>query len=93
MARDLLDQQIIDAQGRKVVRVNDVTFEMQRENGDDPLWVLDVDIGIRSIFRRLMQGVLPPRWVRRLQTGIPPHSIPLGILQYSGARSAAAPAA
>ena len=26
MKRDLLDQQIIDAHGRKVVRVNDVTF-------------------------------------------------------------------
>src|ERR1019366_2154360 len=26
MVRDLLDQQIIDAHGRKVVRVNDVTF-------------------------------------------------------------------
>ena len=29
MVRDLLDQQIIDAQGRKVVRVNDVTFEIR----------------------------------------------------------------
>jgi len=28
MVRDLLDQQIIDAKGRKVVRVNDVTFEL-----------------------------------------------------------------
>ena len=39
------------------------------------LWVLDVDIGMRSIFRRLVQGVMPPRWIRRLQAGIPPHSI------------------
>jgi Mg/Co/Ni transporter MgtE len=37
--------------------------------------VLDVDIGIRSIFRRVMQGLLPPRWVRGLQSRIPPHSI------------------
>ena len=71
----MLDQQIIDAQGRKVVRVNDVTFELRRENGGDALWVLEVDIGIRSIFRRLLQGALPPRWVRRLQGRIPPHSI------------------
>ena len=75
MARDLLDQQIIDAQGRKVVRVNDVTFEIRHETTATILWVLDVDIGIRSIFRRLVQGVLPPRWVRQLQVGIPPHSI------------------
>ena len=75
MVRDLLDQQIIDAQGRKVVRVNDVTFEMHHENEGDQLWVLEVDIGIRSIFRRLLQGVVPPRWIRRMQGRIPPHSI------------------
>jgi len=75
MARDLLDQQVIDAQGRKVVRVNDLSFEIRHEAGGDVLWVLDVDIGIRSIFRRLVQGVLPPRWIRRLQEGISPRSI------------------
>src|SRR6266849_9431745 len=75
LTRDLLDQQIVDAQGRKVVRVNDVTFELREENGSQILWVLEVDIGIRSIFRRLLRGVLPPLWIRRLQGGIPPHSI------------------
>jgi magnesium transporter len=75
MGRDLLDQQIIDAQGRKVVRVNDVTFEIHHENEGDQLRILEVDIGIRSIFRRLFQGVMPARWVRRLQKRIPPHSI------------------
>ena len=75
LQRDLLDQQIIDAQGRKVVRVNDVTFESRGENGGQILWILEVDIGIRSMFRRVMQGLLPSRWVRRLQGRIPPHSI------------------
>jgi magnesium transporter len=75
MVRDLLDQQIIDAQGRKVVRINDVTFERMIENECDALWVLEIDIGIRSIFRRLLQGVVPPRLVRRLQGRIPPNSI------------------
>jgi magnesium transporter len=75
MARDLLDQQVIDAQGRKVVRVNDLTFEIHHEADGDRLRVLDVDIGLRSIFRRLLQGVLPPRWIRRLQQSIPPNSI------------------
>jgi sporulation protein YlmC with PRC-barrel domain/CBS domain-containing protein len=74
IARDLLDQQIIDAQGRKVVRVNDVTFEQRNDDGIEQLWVLEVDIGIRSIFRRVFQG-LPPQWIRRVQTRIPPHSI------------------
>ena len=75
MVRDLLDQQIIDAHGRKVVRINDVTFERMIDGGSDALWVLEIDIGIRSIFRRLLQGVAPPRLVRRLQGRIPPNSI------------------
>jgi len=75
IVRDLLDQQIIDAQGRKVVRVNDVTFEVRQEDGHEILWVLEVDIGIRSIFRRVLQGAMPRRWIRKLQVRIPPHSI------------------
>lgn len=76
IARDLFDQQIIDVNGRKVVRVNDITMELQREDGRDTLSVLEVDIGIRSIFRRLLQGFAPPRLIRRLQHRIPPNSIP-----------------
>lgn len=75
IARDLLDQQIIDVNGRKVVRINDVTFELRHEGGRDVLGVLEVDVGIRSMVRRLAQGVLPRSWVRRLQRPIPPHSI------------------
>ena len=41
----------------------------------DTLAVLEVDIGVRSIFRRLLQNALPPRWIRRLQEPIPPSSI------------------
>jgi sporulation protein YlmC with PRC-barrel domain/CBS domain-containing protein len=75
LARDLLDQQIIDVSGRKVVRVTDVTFGIAPESGHDVLRVLEVDIGLRSIFRRLMQGALPPGFVRRLQRAIPINSI------------------
>jgi CBS domain-containing protein/sporulation protein YlmC with PRC-barrel domain len=72
--RDLLDQQIIDVNGRKVVRVNDVTFEIQRDERDS-LAVLEVDVGVRSIIRRVLQGAAPPRLVRRLQRSIAPNSI------------------
>src|SRR5215471_9945921 len=76
IGRDLLDQQIIDVTGRKVVRVNDVTMWIGANGaGGDVLTVHDVDIGIRSIVRRVFQGVLPPRWIRRLQQPIPPNSI------------------
>ena len=57
IVRDLLDQQIIDALGRKVVRVNDVTFEIRHDGDYYYLNVLEVDIGVRSIVRRLLQGV------------------------------------
>jgi magnesium transporter len=75
IARDLLDQQIIDVNGRKVVRVNDVTFEVRQENGCHVLAVLEVDIGIRSMVRRLLQGFVPRPWIRRLQAPITPNSI------------------
>jgi magnesium transporter len=75
IARDLLDQQIIDVNGRKVVRVTDLSLEIQSNGPHDVLAVVDVDIGIRSIFRRLFQGALPPLWIRRLQKWIPPNSI------------------
>ena len=75
MVRDLLDQQIIDAQGRKVVRVNDVTFLKESEDGHDVLHILEVDIGLRSILRRILRGVVSPAAVRGLQSRIPPNSI------------------
>jgi magnesium transporter len=75
IARDLLDQQIIDVNGRKVVRVNDITFERSQVNGQDVVRVLEVDIGMRSIFRRVLQGWVPRKWIRRLQTPITPNSI------------------
>ena len=75
IARDLLDQQIIDVTGRKVVRVTDITMAIQNDGQRDIVTVLEVDIGVRSMFRRLFQGVLPRRWVRRLQRRIPPNSI------------------
>ena len=91
IGRDLLDQQIIDVTGRKVVRVNDVTMGITHDGARDILTVLEVDIGVRSIFRRVFQGVLPPRWIRRLQQ---PHSAQLHLAgssptSWSPTRSAA----
>jgi CBS domain-containing protein/sporulation protein YlmC with PRC-barrel domain len=75
LVQDLLDQQIIDVHGRKVFRVSDLTFEIRRADDHDELHVRDVDIGVRSVLRRVAQGVVPPLWVRRLQRPIPPQSI------------------
>ncbi|MGO9230536.1 MAG: magnesium transporter MgtE N-terminal domain-containing protein [Bryobacteraceae bacterium] len=75
IARDLLDQQIIDVTGRKVVKVNDLTMEIRDESGRSVLHLVEVDIGLRSVLRRLMQGGMPRRWIRWLQKPIPPNSI------------------
>jgi len=72
--RDLLDQQIIDVTGRKVVRVTDVSLEVARGEHES-LAILEVDVGIRSILRRLLQGLVPPRWIRKMQRPISPNSI------------------
>ena len=76
LVRDLLDQQIIDARGRKVVRVSDVTFDVLDAAGRQELALCDIDIGLRSVLRRVAQGLVPARWVRRLQGPIAPRSIP-----------------
>jgi sporulation protein YlmC with PRC-barrel domain/CBS domain-containing protein len=75
LCRDLLDQQIIDANGRKVVRVNDMTLTIETVNGRQELWVLEVDVGVRGAFRRLLEGVATPAVIRRLQEPIKPNSI------------------
>jgi CBS domain-containing protein/sporulation protein YlmC with PRC-barrel domain len=49
VARDILDKQIVDANGVKVVRANDLKFEGYR---DDAL-IVAVDVGMRGILRRL----------------------------------------
>jgi CBS domain-containing protein/sporulation protein YlmC with PRC-barrel domain len=47
--RDIFDKQIVDADGAKIVRVNDVQLEGQNNDA----CVSGVDIGIRGILRRL----------------------------------------
>ena len=93
IGRDLLDQQIIDVTGRKVVRVNDVTMEIQHDGQRDILTVLEVDIGMRSIFRRLLQGVLPRALDPPPAAAHPAQLHPLGVRQRGRARPAAPPAA
>jgi magnesium transporter len=75
MQKDLLDQQIIDTHGRKVVRINDVDLSEQRTNGNTELRVADVDVGIPGAVRRLLKGMVPPNAIRRLQRGLPARKI------------------
>jgi CBS domain-containing protein/sporulation protein YlmC with PRC-barrel domain len=76
LKRDLLDQQIIDVLGRKVVRVNDVEIDATPTNGHVQLSVLSVDVGARGAIRRLARGVVPSFTLRVLLERIPPRVIP-----------------
>ncbi len=69
--KDLLDQQIIDTSGRKVVRVNDIDLAEQRANGTVELRVAQVDVGLTGAARRLLQGLASPSMIRRIQEKLP----------------------
>jgi magnesium transporter len=78
LERDLLDQQVIDVNGRKVVRVNDVDleFDSQKDPKNPVLRVQSVDVGARGAVRRLLRGVAPRTALHALLVKIPPRSIP-----------------
>src|SRR5262245_44616609 len=76
LKRDLLDQQIIDVHGRKVVRVNDVELETTPMNTHVLLDVVSVDVGARGAIRRLSKGLVPSFTLRALLERIPPRVIP-----------------
>ena len=59
LQRDLIDRQIIDINGRKVVRVNDVDLEWTGQGAAHHLRVAEVEVGLRGAFRRVFKGVLP----------------------------------
>ena len=80
LERDLLDQQVIDINGRKVVRVNDVELHLDPQRGMVPerpvLRVFSVDVGARGAVRRLLRGIAPKAALHALLVKIPPRSIP-----------------
>lgn len=80
LERDLLDQQVIDVNGRKVVRVNDVDLEVDvQKDANRTLSILhvhSVDVGARGAVRRLLRGVAPRNTLQILLGKIPPRSIP-----------------
>ncbi len=80
LERDLLDQQVIDINGRKVVRVNDVELHVDPQKGMIPerpvLRVFSVDVGARGAVRRLLRGIAPKAALQALLVKIPPRTIP-----------------
>jgi|SRR5215470_8403842 len=76
LARDLLDQQVIDVFGRKVVRVNDVDLHHETAGNRPVLKVGSVDVGPRGAVRRLLKGIVPTVALHALLKKIPPRAIP-----------------
>jgi len=81
LERDLLDQQVIDINGRKVVRVNDVDLQLDSQKEATGqirpvLRVHSVDVGARGAIRRLLRGVAPKSALHLLLDRIPSRSIP-----------------
>jgi CBS domain-containing protein/sporulation protein YlmC with PRC-barrel domain len=77
LERDLLDQQIIDVHGRKVVRVNDIELSLERESMVGlHLRIAYVDAGARGAVRRLLKGILPRHALSNWLTRIPARNIP-----------------
>jgi len=75
---DLLDQQIIDVDGRKVVRVNDVNLAWESSGADGEtaeLRIVEVEVGNRGAMRRLFKG-LPVGMVDEFTGRLKPRVIP-----------------
>jgi len=78
LERDLLDQQIIDVHGHKVVRVNDVDLVWEPDRPESPglsLRIAEVEVGVRGAIRRLLKG-LPAATVDRLASRVKASVIP-----------------
>src|SRR5438874_861106 len=76
LERDLLDQQIIDVHGRKVVRVNDVDLHPEPANRGVNIRVAEVDVGLRGAVRRLLKGVAPAQLIEAVVQKLKPRVIP-----------------
>ncbi|HIJ87061.1 MAG TPA: magnesium transporter [Desulfuromonadales bacterium] len=65
--RDLLDKQIVDVEGAKVVRVNDIKLGKFNQQ----LCIFSVDIGFRGLLRRLGYERFGERFARAVRRDIP----------------------
>ena len=76
LQQDLVDRQIIDVHGRKVVRVNDVDLEWTADGSAHMLRVAEVEVGLRGAFRRVFKGIVPKARLDRLSRRIKERGIP-----------------
>jgi sporulation protein YlmC with PRC-barrel domain len=76
LQQDLVDRQIIDIHGRKVVRVNDVDLEWMGRGAAHLLRVAEVEVGLRGAFRRVFKGILPRTRLEAISRKLTARAIP-----------------
>jgi len=74
--KDILDQQIIDVNNRKVVRVNDVDFDIQPTDHHTELRIVSVNVGLAAAVRRLLQGLMAKHTLRMFSSQFSTKAIP-----------------
>jgi CBS domain-containing protein len=74
--KDILDQQIIDVNNRKVVRVNDVDFDIQPTDHHTELRIVAVNVGLAAALRRLLQGLVAKHTIRMITSSFSTKTIP-----------------
>lgn len=74
--KDVLDQQIIDVNDQKVVRVIDVDFEIQPNEKHTELRIVAVNVGLPAAVRRLLRGFMAKHSLRRLSNLFTQKTIP-----------------
>jgi CBS domain-containing protein/sporulation protein YlmC with PRC-barrel domain len=73
--KDVLDQQIIDVNNRKVVRVNDVDLDIEPLDGHTELRIVAVNVGLAAAARRLLQGTMAKHRIRMITASLPTRTI------------------
>jgi CBS domain-containing protein len=76
LQQDIVDRQIIDIHGRKVVRANDVELEWLGRGAAHLLRVAEVEVGLRGAFRRVFKGMLPRARLEAVSRKFAPRGIP-----------------
>ena len=79
--KDVLDQQIIDVDNRKVVRVNDVDFDIEPIDGHSELRIVAVNVGLAAAVRRLLQGTMSKHKIRLVTKALSNRDHPMGICE------------
>ena len=74
--KDILDQQIIDTNRRKVVRVTDVQFDIEPRPQHSHLRIIAVSVGLAAAVRRLLQGIVAKPRRRAIADIFPDRAIP-----------------